>query len=89
LYERQEPIVKRQIQHPARWPPGKRHWALLKAFFLLSGPELGPKTWDLCVAAREGKVQLERVCGISSGPGAVLCCCTYPKLRARNFEFSF
>ena len=72
LLERQEPALKRQIQHAARWPPGKRHWALPKAFFLLSGPELGPKTWDLCVAAREGKAQLERVCGISSGPG----CCT-------------
>jgi hypothetical protein len=41
-------------------------------FFLLSGPEPGPKTWDLCTAAREAKVQLERVCGISSDPG----CCT-------------
>jgi len=51
------------------WPPGTRHWAPPKAFFLLSGPELGPKTWDLCAAAREGKAQLERVCGISRGPG--------------------
>ena len=72
LYERQEPALKRQIQHVACWPPGERHWALPKAFFLLSGPELGPKTWDLCAAAREGKAQLERVCGISRGPG----CCT-------------
>jgi hypothetical protein len=44
-----------QIQPTARWPSGKRHWVLPKAFFLLSGPELGPKTWDLCAAAREGK----------------------------------
>jgi hypothetical protein len=39
------------------------------AFFLLSGPELGPKPWDLRAAAREGKAQLERVCGISCDPG--------------------
>ena len=56
--------MERQIQPTARWPPGKRDWALPKASFLLSGPELDPKTWDLCAAAREGKVQLERVCGI-------------------------
>jgi hypothetical protein len=61
--------LKLQIQHTARWRPGKRRWALPRAFFLLSGPELSPKTWDLCAAAREGKAQLERVCGISSGPG--------------------
>ena len=46
--------MKRQIHHTARWPPGKLHWALPKAFFLLSGPELGLKTWDLCAATREG-----------------------------------
>jgi hypothetical protein len=39
---------------------------------LLSGPELGPKTWDLRAAAREDEAQLERVCGISRNPG----CCT-------------
>ncbi len=72
LYERQEPASKRQIRHVVCWPPGKRHWALPKAFFLLSGPEFGPKTWDLCPAAREGKAQVERVRGISRGPG----CCT-------------
>jgi hypothetical protein len=36
---------------------------------LFSGPEFGLKTWDLRAAAREGKTQIERVCGISSGPG--------------------
>jgi hypothetical protein len=51
---------------------GQAALALPKAFFLLSGPELGPKAWDLCAAAREGKAQLERVCVISRGPG----CCT-------------
>ena len=61
--------LKRQIHHTARWPPGKLHWALGKAFFLLSGPELGLKTWDLCAATREGKAQLERLCGISRAPG--------------------
>jgi hypothetical protein len=61
--------LKRQIQHTAHWLPGKRHWALPKTFFLLSGLELGPKTWDLCAAAREGKAQLERVCGVSRDPG--------------------
>lgn len=40
-----------------------------KAFFLLRGPELGPKTWDLYAVTREGEVQLERVRGISGGPG--------------------
>jgi hypothetical protein len=64
LLERQERALKRQIQHTARRPPGTRHRALPKAFFLLSGPELGPKTWDLCAVAREGKAKLERVCGI-------------------------
>jgi len=34
--------MKWQIQHTARWPPGKQYWALPKAFFLLRGPELGP-----------------------------------------------
>ena len=72
LLEPQEPALKRQIQHTAHWPPGKRHWTLPKAFLLLSRPEPGPKTWDLCAAVREGKAQLERVCSISSGPG----CCT-------------
>lgn len=38
-------------------------------FFLLSGPNPDHKTWDLCAAAREGKVQLERVCGIAARPG--------------------
>jgi hypothetical protein len=61
--------LKRQIRHVACWPPGKQHWALPKAFFLLSGPEPGPKTWDLCAVAHEGKAQLERVCGISGGRG--------------------
>ena len=72
LLERQELALKRQIQHTARWPPGKRHWTLPKAFFLLSGPELRPNIWDLCAAACEGKAQLEHVYGISRGPG----CCT-------------
>jgi hypothetical protein len=68
--------LNRQIQHTVRWLPGKRHWTLPKAFFLLSGPQLGPNTWDLCAAAREGKAQLERLCGISAVPVAVLCRCT-------------
>ena len=38
------------------------------AFFLLSGPELGPAL-DLCATGREGEAPLERVCGISRGPG--------------------
>ena len=78
--------MKRQNQHTARWPPGKRHWALAKASFLLSGPEPGPKTWDLCAAAREGKAQLERVCGISGGPGS---CALLLYSRALLFEFGF
>jgi hypothetical protein len=56
--------LKRQIQHVACWPPGKRDWASQKAFFLLSGAEPGPKSWDLGAAARVGRAQLERVCGI-------------------------
>lgn len=55
-------------------------------FFLLSGPNPDHKTWDLCAAAREGKVQLERVCGISSGPG---CCTLLLYSRTRLFEFGF
>ena len=78
--------MKRQIQHTARWPPGKRHWALRKAFFLFSGPELGPETWDLCAAAREGKSQLERVSGVSRGPG---CCTLLLYSRTRLFEICF
>ena len=78
--------MKRQIQHTARRPLGKRHWALPKASFLLSGPELDPKAWDLCAAARDGKAQLERVCGISSGPG---CCTLLLYSRSRLFEFGF
>jgi hypothetical protein len=64
LHERQEPALKQQIQHTARWPPGKRHWALLKAFFLLSCPDPGPGP-GICApqtaAAREGEAPLERV----------------------------
>ncbi len=45
------------------------------AFFLLSGPGLGSRP-GICVpqaaAAREEQARLERVCGISRGPG----CCT-------------
>ena len=54
------------------------------AFFLLSGSELGPKTWDLCAAGREGEAPLERVCGISRGPG----CCTlllYSRVCCSNY----
>ena len=86
LLERQEPSSKRQIQQTARRPPGKRHWALAKASFLLSGPGLDPQTWDLCAAARESKVQLERVCGSSGGPG---CCTLLLYCRALLFEFGF
>jgi Aldo/keto reductase family len=53
LYERQEPALKRQIRHVACWPSGRRHWTLPKAFFLLSGPELGPKTVGEVRAAGE------------------------------------
>ena len=42
------------------------------AFFLLSGPEPGPRP-GICApqaaAAREGDAQLEHVYGISRGPG--------------------
>jgi hypothetical protein len=55
------------------------------ASFLLSGPGLDPKTWDLC-AARESKAQLERVCGSSGGPG---CCTLLLYCRALLFEFGF
>jgi hypothetical protein len=72
LYERQEPAQNQQLQYVACWLPGKWGWAPPKALFLLSGPELGLKTWDLCTADREGKARLGRVCGISRGPG----CCT-------------
>jgi hypothetical protein len=78
--------LKRQIQHTARWPPGKRHWTLPKAFFLLSGPDPGHKTWDLCAAAREAKTQLERVCGISCDPG---CGTSLLYSRTRLFEVGF
>ena len=50
---------------------GQAALGLPKAFFLLSGRN-SAKTWDLCATAHEGKAQLERVCGISRGPG----CCT-------------
>jgi hypothetical protein len=53
-------------------------------FFLLSGPDTGYKTWDLCAAAREGKVQLERVCGISCDPG---CGTLLRYSQLRLFEF--
>ncbi len=78
--------MKRQFQHTARRPPGKRHCALPKASFPLSGPEFDPKTWDLCAAAHEGKVQLERVCGSSGGPG---CCTLLLYSRTWPFEFGF
>jgi hypothetical protein len=42
------------------------------AFFLLSGPDLGSGP-GICMpqaaAAREEQARLERVCGISRGPG--------------------
>jgi hypothetical protein len=42
------------------------------AFFLLSGPDLGSRP-GICVpqaaVAREEQARLERVCGISRGPG--------------------
>lgn len=42
------------------------------AFFLLSGPDPGPGPGigvPQAAAAREGEAPLERVCGISRGPG--------------------
>jgi hypothetical protein len=49
--------------------------ALPKAFFLVNCPDpaSGPGICGLqAAAAREGEARLERVCGISRGPG----CCT-------------
>ena len=57
-----------------------------KAFFPLSGPEPSPKTWDLCAAAREGKAQLERVCGISSGPGCGTLLLHLPQIRGSSIR---
>ena len=42
------------------------------------------QTLDLCSAGREGEAPLERVCGISRGPG---CCTLLLYSRPRLFEF--
>ncbi len=55
------------------------------AFFLFSGPELGPAL-DLRAAAREGDALLELVYGISRGPS---CCTLLLYCRPRLFELCF
>ena len=67
LQERQEPALKRQIQHAARYPPGRRRRIRPMASFLLSGPDPGPDPEiraPQAAAAHEGKAPLERVYGI-------------------------
>jgi hypothetical protein len=77
LHERQEPGLKKQIHDVARWPLSWQNGTLMMALLLLSGPDPGPLPRDLCAQAttdREGRLRLERVSGISHGPG----CCTLP-----------
>jgi len=55
------------------------------AFFLLSSPDLGSGPGigvPQAAAAREEQARLERVCGISRGPG----CCTLPKCLGSGFR---
>ena len=76
--------LKRQIQHTVRWPPGKQHWGLPKAFFLLSGPELGPRP-GTCAPPPVGATPNSNACAASQAiPVAVLCCFLSDSL----FEFS-
>ena len=56
--------------------PGKRHWTLPKAFFLLSGPELGPRP-GTCAPPPVWATPNSKACAASQAiPVAVLCCCT-------------
>src|SRR5580693_8691228 len=75
LYERQEPALERQIQHADHWTPGRRHRTRPRVSCLLNGPDPGPSPEPVRrrpqPTERDG-APLERVCGISRGPG----CCT-------------
>jgi hypothetical protein len=89
LYERQEPALTRQIRHVACWPPGKRDWALPKAFFLLSGPELGPGSGTYAPPPARARPNSNTCAASQAIPVAVLCCCTCPKGWAPDFELRF
>jgi hypothetical protein len=71
--------LKRQIQRVARWTPDRRSEALLKAFFLLSGPELGPRP-RLCAPRPHPPERVKPRSNAWAAPhavqDAVLCCCT-------------
>ncbi len=67
--------MKWQIQHGTHWTPDRRSGTPTMVFFLLSGPDPAPDL-EICAlraaAARESEARLERLYGISCGPG----CCT-------------
>ena len=57
-------------------PPGKRRRALPNAFSLLSGSEVGLKTWDLRLPPAVAKPGSNACAASHAIPVAVLCCCT-------------
>jgi len=70
--------LKRQIRHVACWPPASGTEPSQKAFFLLSGPELGAKT-GICAPPPPRARPNSNTCAASHAvPVAVLCCCTCP-----------
>jgi hypothetical protein len=72
----------------ARWLLAARQAALgpPKGVLPAQWPGTRPQDWDLCAAAREGRAQLERVCGISRGPD---CCTLLLYGQSWLFEFGF
>ena len=76
LPERQQPVLKRQIQPTARWPPGKRHCPLQRRSSCSVARNSAPDLEPVRAAARVGNAQLERCAASQAIPVAVLCCCT-------------
>ena len=58
-------------------PPGKRRRALPNAFSLLSGSEVGLKTWDLRLPPAVAKPGSNACAASHAIPVAVLSCCTH------------